>query len=115
MAVEGLGWRKVRNLRFSELQCAMQKTAWPSRIYNKTRLDVHITTGTNATQLHPIMRFDALRQMYFIQIFSAESLGLLQEKKVEVGPIPVSVRDSVVQTRRNQQLTASVCPGRLRL
>src|SRR5690348_4966724 len=102
MAVEGLGCRKTRQFRFAELQGAMQKAAWPGRIHNKARLDCYVSIGTSAAQLHPIIQFGALRQVYFIQIFNAKSLGLPQEEKVEVRSVPVGVRDSVVRAGRNQ-------------
>jgi hypothetical protein len=116
--IDALRRRQPALRHLAESEEAVEETTRSAGINHELRGDTNGTAFAVALERRATARGAHGRQLRAIEIQRALSLRFLHERVVEVRAIPVHVRDLVMRTRSNHQLSLAIvilpeCPARL--
>jgi hypothetical protein len=103
---QSLGWRQPTAPSLLKLQRAVQESAWARRVDDEPCRNPDRTPVTYPFECCPVALTTHGVEKRRVQIDGAFCLGLSHQRMIEVGAIPVRIRNLVVRARRDQQLSS---------
>src|SRR5271170_5495042 len=92
----------------------MQKTPRPGSINDEFGGQTYFVAVPHALEFYFCVRLDYMGEFAFVEIVHPQSLRFADEEMIEVGAIPVRVRDFIVRAGGYEELTSAVIQGKSR-
>ncbi len=114
MRVEPLRRGQPSARRFVEAEGVVQEAARAGRIHHEPRGDADRSAVAISFECRAIAFLANTLEACPVEIYRPFGLGLTDERVIEVGPVPMRIRNVVVGTRRNQELPLMIVVVRKR-